>query len=570
MQTHSIHFYSSTHFRSLLIAILVSLGASASYARAPENRPSLIINDTRILDHEQLFSFKKTIKHIISSNPSAVEDDEVEKFLNCWWRTFGRQYENDCPVQGVEVPQPKVDSLASFDPTKFIDPSSLFRLSPIAIFTRFDLASTEFNDCGEFRIVYGFENERLKKKVDGKLKRLFFIFEARPILTINDRATACQKVAQFWRSLDNLEMYGKQRREHIARAVEKFFFDKDFKGHPLKGALKRGVFRHDYFTKHSQIRMNAKVLDDVEEKFPEPWVFREWRPNYESRGKYVTFENAPLKDSFEYRFLIEPPKTVITNAELAEFYKKLSDGDDAVLPDLTSKKVMPRVIRNSLDNSVSAEINLLGISPSKRAKIEEHFAEQAFIDGKLTGKVGEFSYTTLLEKGVGFTDRVKAKIAMNRLEAVSCVGCHQFSNDAKFFEQTPTTAGDGCSDSTWPDSLGFIHVGDMEKAQGAADHRFSVLSCALKKQFLPFRGAILDAFIDDPKDVIIQYVGNEKESNVSRADQIVELAKSIQERISAVNQPDNGGDDSLPHAIRDLRRLMNLQPGAFTKNRRQH
>jgi hypothetical protein len=75
-----------------------------------------------------------------------------------------------------------------------------------------------------------------------------------------------------------------------------------------------------------------------------------------------------------------------------------------------------------------------------------------------------------------------------RAEALSCKGCHQYSNNANL--------GGGV---TFPSSMGFVHTSEFTEA-GPDGTRFRI-SNALIGTFLPAREAIMESFLNAPSCV---------------------------------------------------------------------
>lgn len=78
---------------------------------------------------------------------------------------------------------------------------------------------------------------------------------------------------------------------------------------------------------------------------------------------------------------------------------------------------------------------------------------------------------------------------VKRAQAMSCAGCHRFSNGVNL--------GGGL---TWPPSLGFTHVSerdvDVETEAGTGVRRYK-LSPALVASFLPHRKRLVEDFLND-------------------------------------------------------------------------
>jgi len=84
-----------------------------------------------------------------------------------------------------------------------------------------------------------------------------------------------------------------------------------------------------------------------------------------------------------------------------------------------------------------------------------------------------------------------------RAQALSCAGCHRFSNEMDLGGQL-----------TWPKSLGFVHVSEVLTEVVDGETRYQI-SPALTDAFLPKRKQVMEDFLNDklkkpkkPKDPI--------------------------------------------------------------------
>jgi hypothetical protein len=150
---------------------------------------------------------------------------------------------------------------------------------------------------------------------------------------------------------------------------------------------------------------------------------------------------------------------------------------------------------------------------------------------------------------------VTAEMLVNRAGAISCAGCHAFSNDVVIAEPTPGNF------IRWPLSNGFTHV--------AHD---GLLSDALRSFFLPARQQGMTGFLATPPPAQAQQLG--AASATAQGNQEDTPWQEFQEAQQARLEHPQGGPPGLLKelrgAIRGVRRFEEQKAGAFVPVRRTH
>jgi len=183
-----------------VLTLLFILISSTSHADVLTNR-SLAVTEVEILSR---FSLQAVLDQLIQSNGS--QDQQTPADLWDQWLSTNA----DCDQFNGFPISCRADEL-TFDANPFTRP--VFEYQAIGLFNRFDLASRDGSDCGEYRLVFARRHNDF-----GQEKTL--IFEARvpnpsPTLGI----AGCAPIANFWANLSSIEST-----EARANALEEFYF----------------------------------------------------------------------------------------------------------------------------------------------------------------------------------------------------------------------------------------------------------------------------------------------------------------------------------------------------------
>jgi hypothetical protein len=304
--------------------------------------------------------------------------------------------------------------------------------------------------CGEYRIVYA--------KASGIASpddRNLVIFEAAmpnplPLLGLE----GCRPVVEFWAGLSGIDDV-----ETRAARLEDFYFQGMLLAVPPFPAVVRIEHFGDNAAARGQIRTNQFSLPT-----PRIWSLREFKLK-KTCGllscSALQVVPATAKDN-PYGPLFGGPAT---HAKSAAFQSHLPGQVKALsgstIPDIDEE--IPDTFNpgQSQATSLSDETNYLanlgvGASPLRDA---------------LTTSLANVSSSLTPDHIV------------SRVQALSCAGCHRFSNGADL--------GGGI---TWPASLGFTHVTERESEIVDGVSRY-LLSEALNGTFLPHRKDVMERYL---------------------------------------------------------------------------
>jgi len=342
--------------------------------------------------------------------------------------------DNGTTINGFPIDCPRPDAVLKNTPPK--------AFKPVALFNRFDLASSDGSNCGEYRIVYALDD-------NGVSPRDFIIFEGvLPNPQPGCGLDACRPVVKFWENLASYNPNTAAGQAALTKDLERFYF-KGLSGfepvvHPDHYGVKGGGGYGE--PSGGQIRTNL---------FFEPlWQLRE-------------YHLVPGKDKDGSAKLLIDPVSVKTNP----FYK-LWDPNSTDPYALGFQSVFPSEVTNLSNNNVATLTT---------ASFDKFNAGQSTSQGNSEDYRDVFAPAA---PGNSFWDAIDAQIAPSsgltppditaRALTQACHGCHELSN------------GDhlgGVADPVWPFSRRFVHVDEQ-----------SNLSQALWCVFLPHRKSVLDGF----------------------------------------------------------------------------
>ena len=462
---------------SLILIAAVSVSASACLEeRAGESRPqttllssaafeldecippdldihrSVVVHDAATLGAGD-FSLNRTLQAIIDSSGGAVTTPAavLEALLDSHQISQHTQ-----PVSGLDMPVDLRPGEAGLDPNNLLNPGGADGMVPVALFNRFDAAPADGSHCGEHRIVYA--------KQGGTPGRFFVIFEAvLPNPSPGLGLEGCRPVAEFWGSLsDSVQFPDAASR---AAALEAFYYN----GLPGFSPV---VTHSNYGVPLGQVRTNLFVNFVT-------WQLREFRTSFDNGGASTlivdTVKDNPLAQYYDSDFdpSVTPPFAGVTDPVL--FAQEQGDFQGAFVADH-----MPNLMAPELSGD---PLTAFGIVNGFGAGFPNRFNEFQSISQGLSddpAQVASNDFRNDVSGGLGATGLSVGEV-LNRAGAVTCGGCHQFSNN-----RVIGTDGDGL-DVRWPSSAGFVHV-----TEGMA------LSAALENFFLPAREAILETFLCVP------------------------------------------------------------------------
>jgi hypothetical protein len=442
-----------------------STSSSVSSARSSSSVSSIAINvDRSLIVHDEAtlqaadFSFRSTLQQLTNQfnaqNPG--NPTNVEQLFSRWWDTLtptpgnvtgGEKCTGVFNNFAVEC-RPAEGSQAN-NPAFFIN-----SYIPIALINRFDLRdTTNFNDCGEYRIIYASKSGL----------RNFIIFEAQVSNPSPGVASGCLAIVQFWKNLS-------AENDTTARATKlrSFYFE----GIPSEnvGAV---ISVGNYTFGHGQIRTNMFMGSS--------WDLKEFKTSIDSQGLSiivpVTVKSNPVA------FLFDGNNT---DSRAREFQNDFINNIGNLLGDFnTFSLVVERDTHNNGQSHASGDVS-----------------ENAFSSAFFNTNTNNFQQT-LNNKLASVGSNLTPTQVMNRATAMTCGGCHQ--PDA-FGLTSPNTIGPGKS---WPTTLGFVHVNEFPF------NGVFLLSPALNEVFLPARLIDLNNFISSNNTQSAQRVAPLKTSTIT-------------------------------------------------------
>jgi hypothetical protein len=398
---------------------------------------SLVVHDPALLAPK--FGLKRTLDQIIqtSGNPgSTTAQALLQTMLDSFNATSFVH-----PVSGKTIPVTPRPAEATLSAADLLNPASAVGMIPVGLFNRFDLAPADGSNCGEYRIVYARRNPPLP------LKRFLIIFEAKlPNPNPPSGLAGCQPIVKFWADL-TAEPSDAQR---IA-SLETFYYT----GVSGFGAV---VTHANYGLPLGQVRVNMFMQL--------PWVLREHRTALVGGipvFKADTIKRNPLVEWFDVPANLPPG---ITPADQQAFRSHFLNKPvcDLMLPDRANATPTDAQIINGIGADFDpAGDDFESISQGTVDEPASHL-DPAFATD-VTTRIGALGVSTVTTANL-----------MNRAGAMTCGGCHEFSNTK-----------DLTSAVKWPPSKTFVHI---DEGGG--------LSLALTSFFIPRRREIVSRFVCDP------------------------------------------------------------------------
>ncbi|MER9134073.1 hypothetical protein [Mesorhizobium sp. M0768] len=473
------------------------------------------------------FSFARTIDAILASlkvDPDANRIGLVQTLLDTY--DVDRQKNPDPhSMLPMAIEKQRDNNIPSAD--MLLDANS--GLQPVALVNRLDRAPRDGANCGEYRIVYAMKYPLQT----GESGRFFLNFEAVLPNPERERGIAgCMPVAEFWSGLSG------KAEQQMAADLETFYY----KG--LGSGFVAAVLAKNYGIPDGQVRGNATLNG------PEHWQLREWKI-------------VPPSNTSDTAFRIE---TVKKNA-LAEFYRDDSKGAidakaqeqqriayqqafvDQYLPQLFNPELTLSPVPGD-DPAIAAYmlslLNEFGADIDNRFNEFQNISSNSEDDPELEASglkpriVAALSQLDLLSKGVSSNE------ALARAGAITCGGCHEFSNG----KTVGHVAG---REIKWPNSLGFVHIDENGNT-----------SPALREWNLPWRRQKLyEMLCTEPK---LPEPGFEEELVLRN-----ELAELLTALIEKKTSLDGQKTDNRFRSLVDRLTSIDLEKeGYFVRYRRTH
>ncbi|MER8798288.1 hypothetical protein NKH75_29670 [Mesorhizobium sp. M0984] len=404
------------------------------------------------------FSLTRTLNNILTTaGGSNVTPEQRETLLDSLLSNLSAttMTNDDSGLTFTVTPRPGESVLTA---KKLLDPNGPDQMVPVGLFNRLDLAPKDLSNCGEYRIVYAKKND--KQEFDN---RFFLIFEAAlPNPNAEASPAACQEIAKFWSDLRTADD------THTAKSLVDFYFT----GGPVVpgGENFEPVvdFRH-YGIPNGQVRANAFV-----KPAGSPWHLRQWRTVLQQDG-VPTFENEPVSENPVPAYFggVRPAVIPLDVFQFVsgEFRNEFTRGSVSQLVNVDRTAALPQgpgtTAQDLIGNlGVGIEDKYYAVE-SNAARTDDPAARA--LGTPLMADIDDALRAMKLDTACHLTS---AQV-LNRMGAMTCGGCHQFSNGMEI------AAG-----VNWPNSLGFVQINEEGN-----------LSELLNNSFLPFRFNLVQSFL---------------------------------------------------------------------------
>lgn len=373
-----------------------------------------------------------------------------ERLFEDWWaqaaspscQTSVNGFPYDCP-------RPESEQTAA---QAFGDGAGAYILTGAV--NRTDLAAADWSNCGEQRLVFARRNGPASETFTPG--RNLLIFEASIPNPAPDRGKrGCAGIASFWAELSDPALSAAERGERL-------------RSHFLGGWGDPAVeivslANYGFHTSYGEAPELDRPLGQIRTnqfmgRNSRLWLLREFRPRRIAGETKVTIA----------------PQILAANPEPSLFAAQEGDANAE-----QARQLGQEIIDQLADLSVP-DINRFTIATSlgintadgHSQKPEGSFLAMFKRDG------GNGIVRNMLAGVTGEAEgQLTAEQLVNRVEAMSCSGCHQSSNEKD--------VGLG-ADKPWPPSALFVHVDEMTEDDEVSEPSFK-LSPALTDEFLPFR-----------------------------------------------------------------------------------
>lgn len=417
-----------------IIACAIVLIATTVQSDIATNR-SLAVTELDILSR---FTLEDVLNQLITANGSQDEQSASELWEQ-WLATNA-----DCEdFNGFPISCRADELVIDADPfSRFV-----FKYQAIGLFNRFDLASDDGSDCGEYRIVFARTHNDF-----GQEKTL--IFESRlPNPQPELGLAGCASIARFWADLSDIDSNSMR-----ADALVNFYFS----GLPgVAPVLDPNHFGRTFGS--GQVRTNS-FIDNFE------WSMREYgiRNECEENCKLV-FVQTPTKEN--------PFVDLVSDENGEEFQNWLIDSiafpGENLLANSVSELRFPVPDEFNAGESLSPESKVF---PVPITNIADNMSAELAL--RIEDKLATLGVTLTAEQ------------VINRANSLTCNGCHHTG--------TPSFNGNNSElgfTSPFPDVDRFRHVQLAQDFNDAPDGPRHRMSEALKIEFLPFRKQVMETFL---------------------------------------------------------------------------
>ena len=370
-----------------------------------------------------------------------TKEDMFEK----WWWQAANPYCSD-QVNGYlyDCPRPEAEQLATI-----AFGSGIGSYFAIAAVNRLDITASDFSNCGEHRIIFA------RKDAPSSINRNMIIFEmnAKPAKG-KTGIEGCVPYAKFWASLSNPTIDATQR-----GALLKDFYLNGIPSENIEPVISLKNLGFDPASPLGQIRTNQFLPDREGNR---EWLLREFRPRMTALGLQIL------------------PQPTSTNP--APILFGIMDGDK----DDWRAEALAQSIIDNLSSLVVDDINRFSASiPDQLNTADSH--SQIAAKGDYVS-IFEKNQGNIVEKRVEAAliasgSQLKAINIVHRLRALSCGGCHRFSDKDKNLMLSENEMNNS---NIWPAAASFVHVSEKQSEDVDGDDSFNI-SDALRRVFLPFR-----------------------------------------------------------------------------------
>ena len=422
----------------------------------PFSKPWVVFNKPELL--RETFSFKKTLNHIINSSSGAERSTSPAELMSSMIDSQSLTSATN-PASGLETP---LD--ARFLENQINAQAAVDEWFPVGVFNRLDTAPSDGSHCGEYRIVYanpGFD--AIHPSLQDGDGRFFTIFEAAiPNPQPDKGILGCLPIAEFWASLADPSLSDRIR---VDRLEEFFYQGINVSSSNETVSIEPVVKFSHYQAPLGQVRTN-EFLDSR-------WQLREFKTAVNENGKAIfaveTVKNNALTEFYnlESFFPSENPDNLSLFDELSIQFQDVFVTE--LLHQLTSADEIAPQDEIAFINRISM------IVPNK---FNEFQSDSQFPDDDITQNTGNILRSRITNELDTIRTNTTPEHILNRAEAMSCGGCHEFSNHRVIGD-----FGDG-TEIRWPVSGGFVHIDEGGN-----------LSPALTETFLPAREKVLINFV---------------------------------------------------------------------------
>ncbi|MDI1444511.1 hypothetical protein [Polyangium sp. 6x1] len=391
--------------------------------------------------------------------------------------------------------------------------------TPLALVNRFDLAPSNGQNCGQYRMIFakGFQRSPLETAGNQLIgNRNLLIFESvLPNPKPHQGLKGCSKLVQFWAGLTEMNDAAKRAEE-----LDRFFF-KGVGG--FAAALRWEHFSGDWDPQtgeflSGQIRANQFLNDQAGGGLGQPWQLREYHLRRSCSGNGPKQNCKP--DVRMDPTLVNPDARLFDDTNLSALALSFRDPNN------------PKGFISQIPELARADLNRLNMNKLGREYNSGQSTSQPSLVAGGPPVVNDTNYSLFFNANGAFAQRIQTKLnaikstltptqIVRRAQSQACGGCHQLSSSTASIFGGNAQANQIGGGFVWPDlapgpeiapgvrPLAFVQVSDavlVPLATGVNCNTACTAEPATCQCAWAVSPALLNGFLPYRRDNMLEYL----------------------------------------------------------------